>query len=68
MDEIPNGLFAIDEPQNIDSTSFKAVAGRLAQENRRFIVASQQYRVLNELFDSMNYRTCWRRVLVVKLT
>lgn len=67
FDEIPGGFFSIDEPQFIDKASFKAAVVRLAQENRHFVVASQQERVLNELFDNVTLWRSWRRVLVVKL-
>jgi ABC-type phosphate/phosphonate transport system ATPase subunit len=65
--DIPKGLFSIDEPQNIESESFKATIECLAVEHRHFMIASQQERVLNELFNNVRLWKSWRRVFVVYL-
>lgn len=66
-DEIPDGIFGVDEAQLIEPVFLESLASRAATEKRSFCFASQRYDILEKAIDCYRAAGASKRVLLVVL-
>lgn len=65
LDDLPDGLFSIDECQQAESTRFKQFMACLAQKNRSFCLSAQSYGALRVAVDVYRAQKNAKRMLLV---